>query len=183
MGLDDRRLVRISKYLSKHLRHNPQRLGLTLEAGGWVPVTDLLDACHRSNFPITRAELDEVVERNDKRRFSFDDTGTKLRANQGHSVPIDLLLAPAVPPPTLFHGTARPAVATIMREGLRRMTRHHVHLSMTTDAALKVGARHGKPVVLAVDAQGMSSEGFTFYETKNGAWLTAEVPPRFLSEA
>src|SRR5437870_13551779 len=90
--MDDARLVKISKYLSKHLRHEPERLGLTLAPGGWVPVDELLAACARRNFPITRSQLDEVVARNNKQRFSFDPTGTLIRANQGHSVEVDLQL-------------------------------------------------------------------------------------------
>src|SRR4051812_18542531 len=111
--MDDKRLVRISKYLSKHLRHNPERLGLELMPGGWVPVEALLAACERE-MPISRAELEEVVARNNKQRFSFDPTGTLIRANQGHSTPVDLQLQPAEPPPVLYHGTARQALRSIM---------------------------------------------------------------------
>ena len=103
--MDDARLVKISKYLSKHLRHQPERLGLTLQPGGWVPVADLLAACARHNLPLSRVELDEVVARNNKRRFSFDPTGTLIRANQGHSVTVDLELEPVQPPAVLYHGT------------------------------------------------------------------------------
>lgn len=180
MALHDRRLVKVSKYLSKHLRHQPERLGLVLEPGGWVPVDDLLDACRRHNFPIDRAQLEEVVERNDKRRFSFDHTGTRLRANQGHTVEVDLQLTPAPPPATLFHGTNTGVLDAVMRQGLRPMGRHHVHLSTTAESARRVGARRGPPVVLAVDAGKMASEGLTFYVTDNDVWLTASVPARFL---
>src|SRR4051812_24621747 len=99
--MDDKRRVRVSKYLSKHLRHEPEGLGLTLAPGGWVPVDELLAACARKHFPVTREELDEVVTTNDKQRFAFDETGTRIRANQGHSVEVDLQLEPAEPPPTL----------------------------------------------------------------------------------
>src|SRR5690242_18631805 len=149
--MDETRLVKVSKYLSKHLRHQPQRLGLTLQPGGWVPVEDLLAACARMHFPISRAELEEVIARNNKQRFALDPTGTLIRANQGHSVPVDLQLAPVAPPPTLYHGTAAHLVETIRREGLRKMARHHVHLSPDPETARRVGARHGPPVVFAVD--------------------------------
>ena len=179
--MDDRRLVKASKYLSRHLRHEPARLGLTLEPGGWVQVEDLLRACAAHSFDLTREELEEIVERNDKRRFSFDAAATRIRANQGHSVEIDLGLAPADPPATLYHGTASARLEAIMAEGLRRMGRHHVHLSATAETARRVGARHGKPVVLEVAAGRMAAEGFAFYRAENGVWLTDAVPPGFLT--
>jgi putative RNA 2'-phosphotransferase len=181
--VDDRRLVKVSKYLARHLRHDPGRLGLVLEPGGWVRVDDLLRACAARGMPISRAELDEVVERNDKRRYSFDDTGERIRASQGHSAPVDLQLDPAVPPPELFHGTAAISLDRIMRSGLLPMRRHHVHLSLDVETARRVGRRHGKPVVLRVDAAGMASAGSTFFVADNGVWLVDEVPPRYLSIA
>jgi putative RNA 2'-phosphotransferase len=180
-SLDPQRLVKISKYLSKHLRHQPDRLGLTLEPGGWVPVSALLTACTRSDFPLSLHELEEVVAHNDKRRFSLDDTRQRIRANQGHSVDVDLQLAPATPPRTLFHGTSSRAVSQIRLEGLLRMGRHHVHLSKDAETATRVGARRGRPVVLEVHAARMASDGHAFYETDNGVWLVAEVPPGYLS--
>src|SRR5689334_14271919 len=178
--MDDTRLVRISKYLSKHLRHQPERLGLTLAPGGWVPVAGLLTACARHQFPITRAELDEVVSRNNKQRFAFDPTGTLIRANQGHSVAVDLQLAPVAPPEVLYHGTAAHLVVPIMREGLRKMARHHVHLSRDIETAGRVGARHGRPVVFAVAAAAMQQAGHVFYCSENGVWLVDAVPPQYL---
>ena len=178
--MDSKRLVRVSKYLSKHLRHEPERLGLTLAPGGWVPVEDLRAACADHNFPITRAELVAVVERNDKQRFSFDPTGTLIRANQGHSTPVDLQLEPVTPPPLLYHGTSEHNVERIRRDGLRKMARHHVHLSVDVPTAQKVGARHGKPVVFAVDAAAMHRAGHPFYVSANGVWLVERVPPEYL---
>ncbi|HEX8203911.1 MAG TPA: RNA 2'-phosphotransferase, partial [Isosphaeraceae bacterium] len=178
--MDDARLVRISKFLSKHLRHEPERLGLALEPGGWVPVADLLASCARRGVPITRAELDAVVDRNDKRRFSFDPTGARIRANQGHSVAVDLQLEPVEPPGVLYHGTGHRAAEAIARQGLRKMGRHHVHLSGDVETARKVGARHGRPVVFAVDAAAMRRAGHTFYRSANGVWLVDDVPAVFL---
>jgi putative RNA 2'-phosphotransferase len=123
--MDEKSLVKISKYLSKHLRHQPERLGLRLEAGGWINVEDLLAACRRNNFPISLEELKEVVERNDKQRFSFDETRTKIRANQGHSIDVDLQLKPSAPPDVLFHGTSEKSVSVILKRGLLKMARHH----------------------------------------------------------
>ena len=178
--MDRKRLVKTSKYLSRHLRHDPGRLGLTLEPGGWVEVETLLKACSDRGFALTRAQLEEVVAGNDKQRFGFDEAGTRIRANQGHSVEVDLQLEPATPPATVFHGTAEQHVDAIMREGLRPMRRHDVHLSADVVTATKVGARHGRPVVLEVAAGRMAEDGFGFRVSANGVWLTAEVPPRYL---
>jgi putative RNA 2'-phosphotransferase len=182
-NVDERRRVRVSKYLSKHLRHQPERLGLTLEKGGWVRVDDLLAACQRHAFALTRQELEEVVENNDKQRFAFDPTGERIRANQGHSVPVDLELVPEAPPALLYHGTGSKSVSAILKTGLKRMARHHVHLSPDVATATRVGARHGRPVVLEIDAASMSQAGFTFGRSQNGVWLVDEVPPAYLSIA
>jgi putative RNA 2'-phosphotransferase len=178
--MDPKQRVRVSKYLSKHLRHEPERLGLTLAPGGWVAVDDLLAACDRDNFPITRQQLEEVVATSDKQRFAFDPTGTRIRANQGHSAAVDLRLPPAEPPALLYHGTGEQHVGTIRGEGLRKMARHHVHLSIDVPTAMKVGARHGKPVVFEIDAAAMHRAGHTFYVSANGVWLTDTVPPEYL---
>ena len=179
-GTEDARLVKVSKYLSKHLRHDPEGLGLTLAPGGWVGVADLLAACARRRFSLSRAELEEVVARNSKQRFSFDPGGTMIRANQGHSVAVDLQLSPAVPPTVLYHGTGHQTAAIVERAGLDRMRRHHVHLSADLETARAVGARHGRPVVFEVDALGMAAAGHLFYRSENGVWLTDAVPPEFL---
>jgi putative RNA 2'-phosphotransferase len=179
--LTDERLVRVSKYLSKHLRHQPERIGLTLEPGGWVRVDDLLAACAANNMRLTRAQLNEVVARNDKKRFAFDETGTKIRANQGHSVEVDLMLEPVTPPETLYHGTGHQSVEAIRRDGLKKMNRHHVHLSPDVETATRVGARHGRPVIFTVDAKAMHDAGHRFYRSENGVWLVEDVPPQFLN--
>jgi putative RNA 2'-phosphotransferase len=176
------RSVRVSKYLSLHLRHHPERLGLTLAEGGWVPVDELLAACARDGFPITRAELDEVVRTSDKQRFAFDPGGTSVRANQGHSVAVDLQLEPVEPPAVLYHGTGAGVVASVLRNGLEKQSRHHVHLSADLATATQVGGRHGKPVVLVVDAAGMRGAGHLFYRSANGVWLTERVPPEYLRQ-
>jgi putative RNA 2'-phosphotransferase len=180
--MNDKRRVHVSKYLSLHLRHQPERLGLTLEAGGWVEVEELLDACARNNFPLTRDELNEVVATSDKKRFAFDDTHSRIRANQGHSVAVDLQLEPVAPPALLYHGTATRFVDAIRRDGLKKMARHHVHLSPDVPTARKVGARHGAPVILEVDAAAMSRDGCVFFCSANGVWLVDEVPARYLRE-
>jgi putative RNA 2'-phosphotransferase len=178
--MDRRRMVKISKYLSRHLRHEPDRLGITLDPAGWVEVDELLAACDRNRFSIDRTELEHVVAANDKQRFSFDDTGLRIRANQGHSVPVDLGLPVAEPPPTLFHGTVAAALPQIGRDGLRPMDRHDVHLSPDEETARRVGARRGRPVVLRIDAAAMRAAGYEFRVSANGVWLVPEVPPRYV---
>jgi putative RNA 2'-phosphotransferase len=151
----DKRLIRVSKYLAKYLRHSPDELGRTLRPGGWVPVGDLLAAAEDHGLPISHDELVECVETNDKKRFSFDETGDLIRANQGHSVEVDLQLEERQPPEVLYHGTVERFLPAILAEGLNRGRRHHVHLSKDMETARKVGSRRGKPVLLKVDAGGM----------------------------
>ncbi len=178
--MDDRRRKRISKYVARHLRHAPERIGLTLDAHGWVGVGELLDAAARDGFRLTREELEEVVVTNDKRRFTLDPERDRIRAAQGHTVGVDLGLHPAEPPPYLFHGTVGRYVADIRRDGLRAMARHDVHLSPDRETAAAVGARRGKPVVLVVDAGAMHRDGYTFRVSDNGVWLVPRVPPEYL---
>lgn len=180
MEMEEKTLVKKSKWLSKHLRHAPQRIGLTLENGGWVSVAALLDAAKRAHFALSRAQLEEIVAQNDKKRFAFDETGEKIRASQGHSVEVDLELAPQTPPTILYHGTGAQWAATIEEQGLQKMRRHHVHLSRDVETAQKVGARHGKPFVFIVDAAQMHADGLEFWVSDNGVWLAEEVAARYL---
>ncbi len=174
----EQRTVKVSKYLSKHLRHQPDRIGLALDENGWVEIDALLAAAAAHRFGITRAELDHVVAVNDKRRFAIE--GGQIRANQGHSVDVDLDLPPASPPAYLFHGTVAAHLAAIRAEGLRPMKRHAVHLSPDRETATRVGARRGRPVVLSVDAGAMHHDGHVFQVSANGVWLTSAVPPGYL---
>ncbi|MET7692597.1 RNA 2'-phosphotransferase [Streptomyces sp. NPDC005483] len=175
---DERRTVKVSKYLSKHLRHQPERIGLTLDEAGWVEIDVLIAAATAHGFRFTRDELDHVVAANDKQRFAID--GTRIRASQGHSIDVDLGLPPATPPPYLYHGTVAPHLDAIRAEGLRPMNRHDVHLSADRETATRVGARRGRPVVLSVDAHAMHHDGHIFHVSANGVWLTQAVPPRYL---
>lgn len=172
--MDDRRLVKVSKYLSRHLRHDPARIGIELDEHGWVEVDVLLDALAAQRFRLSLEELEAVVAGNDKQRFALRDG--KIRANQGHSVEVDLGLAPAYPPPVLFHGTTGGFLDAIRTEGLKPMNRHDVHLSPDRETAIRVGSRRGTPVVLVVDAAHMAEQGHLFYRSDNGVWLTAAVP-------
>ncbi|KPI13158.1 RNA 2'-phosphotransferase [Actinobacteria bacterium OK074] len=170
--------MKVSKYLSKHLRHQPDRIGLVLDEGGWVEIEALLAAAAAHGFRISRAELDHVVAANDKQRFAIE--GTRIRASQGHSVEVDLGLAAATPPPYLYHGTVARTLDAIRAEGLRPMNRHDVHLSPDRETATRVGARRGRAIVLTVDAGAMHRDGHVFKVSANGVWLTAAVPPRYL---
>lgn len=178
--MNEIREIRISKKLSLHLRHAPSKIGIGLDSAGWVDVEVLLKALADNGFPVTRRELEHVVATNDKQRFAFDSTGTRIRASQGHSVAVDLELAAADPPPVLYHGTVERFLVPIRREGLRPMNRHHVHLSATMDIANAVGARRGTPVLLRVDAAAMHADGYQFWRSANGVWLANSVPPRYL---
>ncbi|MEO3972831.1 RNA 2'-phosphotransferase [Streptomyces sp. CAU 1734] len=174
----ERRTVKVSKYLARHLRHRPERIGIALDENGWVPVEELLRATAAHGFRISRAELDHVVAVNDKRRFTID--GARIRANQGHTVQVDLGLPPAEPPGFLHHGTHPAALPSIRAEGLLPMDRHHVHLSPDRETAARVGARRGRPVVLSVDAGAMHRAGHVLRVSANGVWLADSVPPEFL---
>jgi putative RNA 2'-phosphotransferase len=177
----ERNMVTVSKFVAKHLRHAPDALGLTLQPGGWASVDDLLLASERLGFAISYDELIECVETSDKKRFSFDETGDLIRANQGHSVEVDLQLDEKEPPGVLYHGTVERFLASIMAEGLKKGKRHHVHLSNDTETARRVGARRGKPVILQVDAAKMHGQRFKFFLSTNGVWLADSVPAGFLT--
>jgi putative RNA 2'-phosphotransferase len=179
--MNDSRLIKVSKYLSKYLRHTPDEIGIKLAPGGWVVVDELLSASAKNKFPISRQELQLVVESNEKQRFSFDSIGTLIRANQGHSVKVDLQLEPVVPPDELYHGTGSKSVESILQAGLCKMSRHHVHLSRDIATAKTVGARHGKPAVFIVNAAAMHQAGYIFYCSDNGVWLVDSVPPEYLN--
>jgi putative RNA 2'-phosphotransferase len=174
--MNEKESVRLSKRLSRHLRHAPEEIGIRLSTDGWTDVAALLKALR-----ITRDQLDHVVETNNKRRFAFDDTGKRIRANQGHTVPVELDLPVETPPATLYHGTVAKFLDDIMTDGLRPMSRHDVHLSSDVATAVKVGSRRGKPVVLAVDAGPMHADGHVFRLSANGVWLTEHVPAAYLS--
>lgn len=173
--------ARLSKFLSYVLRHRPEAIGLQLREGGWVAVDALLAAATRHGTAMTFDRLVEIVATDSKGRYAFNADRTMIRAVQGHSVEVDLGYAPVPPPAVLYHGTVERFVAAILREGIRRGRRHHVHLSVDRETAGNVGARRGQPVILTIDAAAMHGEGHAFYRADNGVWLVAHVPPRFLA--
>jgi putative RNA 2'-phosphotransferase len=177
------RSVSISKRLSYVLRHAPQSIGISLDREGWVSIELLLEALAANGELVRRDELEAIVQDSDKQRFALSPDGRLIRANQGHSVEVDLGYTPLTPPPQLFHGTVARYLPSIREYGLRRGTRHHVHLSATRELAEIVGRRRGKPIVLEVDAARMAQEGHEFFRSENGVWLTSHVPPEFLGES
>ncbi|MEU8511433.1 RNA 2'-phosphotransferase [Kitasatospora sp. NPDC048722] len=179
--MDEKRLVKTSRMLSRILRHEPGWVGITLDEAGWVRIDLLLAALAAKGNRLSRADLDHIVATNNKRRFGYSPDGLSIRANQGHTVAVDLGLAAAVPPPVLYHGTAARHLAAIFHEGLRPMARQDVHLSADTETATRVGSRHGRPVVLTVNAGAMVADGHEFRISENGVWLTDAVPPQYLS--
>jgi putative RNA 2'-phosphotransferase len=179
--LSEKETTRLSKLLSLVLRHDPAHLGLTLDAQGWVAVDDLLAQAQVHQVPLTREKLSYIVDTSPKQRFSFNEDHSRIRASQGHSVEVALGYEAVVPPAVLYHGTAVQHQAAILAEGLRKMSRQQVHLSAEVETALAVGRRHGRPIVLAVDAAQMQHDGYAFYQADNGVWLTDEVPPRYVS--
>lgn len=172
--------IRKSKLLSLVLRHRPELVGISLDEAGWTDVADLLAALGRHGEPTSLAELESIVAECSKQRFAFDADQRRIRANQGHSVPVALGLDPVSPPAALYHGTATRFLASIRRQGLRRGRRHHVHLNPDPEAAAAVGRRRGTAAVLTVDAAAMHGDGYLFYVSANGVWLTERVPPQYL---
>lgn len=172
-------LIGLSKRMSYVLRHAPESVGLTLDEHGWVDLDALVVALNTSEHQVTAAQVATVVETSDKQRFALTDG--RVRANQGHSVPVDLALPPRTPPAVLLHGTVSRFLPAILAEGLRPGSRQHVHLSERAEVANQVGARRGSPIVLSVDAAGMTAAGHLFYRSVNGVWLTESVPPTFIT--
>ncbi len=169
-----------SKFLSLILRHNPQIIQLELDKNGWANVEELLQKSKRK-INLTIDELEIVVKTNNKKRFAYNEDKTKIRANQGHSLKnIDLELKAIKPPPFLYHGTVAKFMQSIKANGLQKMNRQQVHLSHERETAINVGSRRGKPVILSIRALEMHHAGLIFYRSKNGVWLTDNVPTKYI---
>ena len=174
--MDKNDLTKKSKFLSLVLRHKPETIGLELDENGWANVDELLQKCVANNS-MTMAILEEIVATNNKKRFAFNDDKTKIRASQGHSIDVDLNLEEKEPPFYLFHGTAEKNIESIKEKGLIKSGRQYVHLSSDYDTAVKVGQRHGNPVVLMVRAKTRTYRGFKFFISDNNVWLKDHVEP------
>lgn len=173
-------LTNVSKFISLILRHKPEKIGITLDKHGWANVNDLINGVSKE-YPFNFEMLEEIVVTDNKQRYSFNEDKTLIRANQGHSIPVDVELEEAVPPEYLYHGTGEKYRKSICEMGLIPKSRLYVHLSDNTDTALSVGKRHGKPVILQVDAARMYQDGFKFYLSKNGVWLVDHVPTSYFT--
>lgn len=171
--------VRLGRFLSLVLRHDPSAAGVTLDAHGWADVGELLSGVRRTGRQIDMDTLERIVRENNKRRYAFNEDHTKIRANQGHSIPVDVGLKEEMPPRRLYHGTAELFLPSILREGIRKMNRQFVHLSADYQTAVEVGRRHGTPTVIVIDAEAMVRDGAAFYLSENGVWLCNHVAPEY----
>lgn len=178
--MTDKETIKTSKFLSLILRHEPERVGLKLGEAGWVSVQELLQAVSSHGVALSIDQLKHIVATSDKKRFAFSEDGERIRANQGHSVEVDLQYPPQTPPEFLYHGTAARFLDGIRKHGLQKMGRHDVHLSAETKVTLQVGGRHGKPVLLIIRAGDMHRAGHVFRCSTNGVWLVNHVPPEFI---
>lgn len=178
-----RELTRISKYMSMLLRHHPEAIGLDMDEHGWVKVNDLIEGIQENKSKtFGMNELEEIVRTDEKQRYSFNADKTLIRANQGHSIQVDVELKKRTPPEILYHGTGEKYVASIDQQGLLSKARLYVHLSWDIETAIKVGKRHGKVVIYKVDAKKMAEDGYDFYLSVNNVWLTYDVPVLYLSK-
>lgn len=180
--MSDRESKGLGKSLSYVLRHRPDEIGITLDRNGYVSVGELITRFNlRDKGRLTPELLQRIVTTSDKQRFAFSEDGTRIRANQGHSVAVELDYKAQLPPACLYHGTAAKNLGSIRKVGLDKRNRHHVHLSIDADTARTVGARHGVPMVLVIDAAAMSAAGHVFYLSANGVWLVDAVPAEFIA--
>lgn len=175
--------VGVSKFVSLALRHDPAAAGITLDPQGWASLDALIDGAGKAGVGLDLATLAVIMAESDKARFEVSNDGARIRAVHGHSVDVEAHGASETPPDLLWHGTAERFLPAILAEGLKSGARRFVHLSETAEMAREVGARHGRPAVLTVNAADMAAEGFAFYRSSSGVWLTPAVPPRFLAQA
>jgi putative RNA 2'-phosphotransferase len=182
-GKSDKQLRSTSKFISLILRHQPEAIGISLDEHGWADVQELIDGINRSDGHTLDMELlEEIVRTDEKQRYSFNEDHTLIRANQGHSIPVDVELEEKVPPESLWHGTGEKYVSSINAHGLIPKSRLYVHLSSDMETARKVGSRHGKPIIYEIDCREMAKDGYHFFLSANRVWLTKEVPVRYLKK-
>lgn len=172
----------ISKFISMILRHKPEAINITLDEHGWANVDELINGIAQQYKGFTMKELEEIVKTDNKQRYSFNEDKTLIRANQGHSIPVDVELEEQTPPDILYHGTGAKYVSSIDKQGLRPKSRLYVHLSKDTTTAINVGSRHGTPIVYIIDAKQMYKDNYKFYISANGVWLTKEVPIKYMKK-
>ena len=180
--MNEQHKKKTSKFLSYVLRHHPEIIGLHLDENGWANVDELITKSTNDSQGFTFEELDEIVQTNDKKRFIFTEDKTRIRANQGHSIDINLALIPQQPPEFLYHGTAQRNIESILEKGIEKRSRQHVHLSQDKETATKVGMRHGKPIILIINTGKMFEDGLKFYLSENNVWLTDFVDIKYISQ-
>lgn len=180
--MNEQQKKKTSKFLSYVLRHHPELINLNLDENGWANVDELISKSTNDSQGFTFEELNEIVETNDKKRFIFNEDKTRIRANQGHSIDIDLALIPQKPPEFLYHGTAQSNIDSILENGIEKRSRKHVHLSEDKETATKVGMRHGKPIILTINTEKMFDDGIEFYLSENNVWLTDFVDIKYISQ-
>lgn len=171
---------KLSKFISLILRHKPEEIGITIDDFGWAKVEDLINGINKSGRNIDMEVLEEIVRTDNKQRYSFNEDKTKIRANQGHSIPVNLELKELEPPNILYHGTATKSLEGIKSQGIKSMSRQWVHLSKDFETAKQIGSRHGKCVILIIDAERMYKDGIKFYLSENGVWLTEYIDPKYI---
>lgn len=181
MQYSKKQLNKTSKFLSYVLRHKPSAIGLQLDNFGWALISELIDKAEK-DIMLNQLLIEKITSTNNKKRFQISDDGLYIRANQGHSIKVDLQLIAKIPPTKLFHGTATRFLESIQKQGLKSGQRHHVHLSVNIDTAISVGRRHGNPIILEVDAGTMHQQGYAFFLSNNNIWLTEYVPPQLLKK-
>ena len=181
--LTQKQLTAFSKFLSLFLRHKPETINLSLDSEGYVDINQLISNINKySEYHITRSTLDHIVATDSKHRYSYNDTKTKIRANQGHSIPVDLNLTAQIPPEILYHGTSKRFLDSILSDGLKPMSRQYVHLSSDSTTAAMVGKRHGdNPIIFMIETKPLIDSGYKFYLSENKVWLTDYIPAKYLS--
>lgn len=174
--------VKMGKYISLILRHKPEIINLKIDEHGWANVDELLKGINDSGRYISKEMLNMIVETNDKKRYQYNNDHTKIRANQGHSIRVDVELHEKVPPDVLYHGTAQEYLDKIRKSGIRKMNRLYVHLSKDMETAMRVGKRHGQPIVLIINTKAMINDGYKFYYSNNGVWLCDNIAYSYIEE-
>jgi putative RNA 2'-phosphotransferase len=174
--------IELGRFISLILRHKPEAVGIKLDSNGWANVDELISGINKAGKKIDMEILERIVRENNKQRYSFNETHTKIRANQGHSINVDVELKEAIPPDKLYHGTATRFMESIKKNGITKQSRQYVHLSADKETATAVGKRHGKPIVLIVDTVKMRADGHKFYISENGVWLCGDISWKYISE-
>lgn len=179
--MDDKKKKSVSKFLSLILRHRPEMIGLNLDDNGWADVEELIAKSATDHSSFTKDDLEEIVATNDKQRFIFNEDHTQIRANQGHSISVDLNLQSQTPPEYLYHGTVAKSLSIIRTEGIKKMSRQHVHLSKDRETAVIVGSRRGEAIILVISSGAMYKDGLEFFLSENGVWLTDHIPAHYIN--